>query len=1029
MTSKDQTIHRCGHKGLEDGMHSETLRRDNVTGVTSSSWLAACVLSIVSIIPLAHAQTTNLVLAPVDPGNRVMLKGHHPGWASAQNDAGAVSSDLALERLTIVLNRPPEVEAAFKQFLADQQNPQSQNYHHWLTPVEIGKRFGVSDHDITAVKGWLGSQNLTADSVSDSRVRISFSGTAANVGRAFGSEMRYFTVRSEKRISIAGEAQIPAELSGVIKSISGLYTLKLEPQHRLRSDIRVNPEGSFTCSGVPCNIIFPGDFATIYNAGSGGVDGTGQTIAIIGRSQVCTSDITGFAGLAAVTINGPHLVVPTTGSQPAAAVCTGSTSSDQDEATLDVTRSGSVAQGATIDLVASGGSATGDGVDVATQYVVDTPSIGANIMSISFGGCEADFGLTGVMFYDDLFQQAAGQGISVFVSSGDSGAAGCDASFNPPPPSQQLSPNALCASSYATCVGGTEFADTANPSLYWSSTNGTGFSSALSYIPEGAWNEPGTAGAFVVAATGGGVSGFIPTPSWQTGTGVPVGRTGRYTPDVSFSAAGHDGYFACLAAGSACSLQTGVGAVVFSGTSASAPDMAGITALLNQSRGSAEGLLNPDLYGLAATPANGVFHDVTVASSAVTGCLVTKPSMCNNSTPTPAGINPGFSGYLVTAGYDEATGLGSLNVGNLLSSWPAATQTTVQSSASPALPGTSVTFTATVAATSGTPTGNVTFMDGGTSLSTMTLTNGTAAFTTSSLAFGFHPITAVYAGNALAFAASKSQILQQAVGTLSTTSLQTSALQVGAGTSVTFTAVVAPQSGTGTPTGMVAFMDLTTSLGTAALTSGTAVLSTSTLAAGTHSVTAVYQGDTTFLQSTSSPVPQSVVDIKVAATPSSLSVVAGANGSVSVAITPTTGFLPTVTVTCAGAPSESMCTVGTGSTSGGVQTFAVSITTTAPHSLRQITPMGMFVPFGLLLPLGGMFLAVTGKRTRRNLGWLGLTLLLTMSTLWLSACGGSSKKDPGTPPGTYNLTVTTTANSGAITINKPTTVMLTVTAQ
>jgi hypothetical protein len=1003
-------------KDVEDKM-SGTLR------CGYKSFDLKCVASLLVLITclatLASAQPGNLVQTPVDPGNRVPLKNHHPAWASAQNDAGAVPGDLALERLTITLNRTPQQEAAFRQFIADQQNPQSKNYHHWLTPVEIGQRFGVSDHDIKAVKAWLESRNLTVDSISNSRVRIAFSGTAASVGSAFGSEMRYFTVRTEKRISIANEAQIPAALSSVIKSVNGLYTMRLYPQHVIQQDIHLSPEGSFTCGGVPCYFIFPGDFATIYNIVGvpSGVDGSGQKIAIIGRSQVCTSDITGFASIAAVTINGPNLVVPSTGSAPATAACTGTTLGDQQEATLDVTRAGSVAQGATIDLVASGGSATADGVDVAAQYVVDTPSIGASIMSISFGGCEADFGNTGVTFYDGVFQEAAAQGISAFVSSGDSGAAGCDPSFNPPPPAQQLSPNALCASSYATCVGGTEFADKANPGLYWG-TNGTGFSSALSYIPEGAWNEPGSTSPFIVAATGGGVSGFIATPSWQTGTGVPGARTGRYTPDVAFSSAGHDGYFACLAANGACSLQTGTGVAIFSGTSAAAPDMAGIAALLNQSRGSAQGLLNPTLYGLAATPANGVFHDVTVASSAVSGCAVTIPSMCNNSTPVPAGINPGFSGYLVTAGYDEATGLGSLNVGNLLSSWPAATQTALQSSASPVVPGTSVTFTATVTASSGTPTGNVTFMDGGTALSTTALSSGSAAFTTSSLAFGFHAITAVYAGNALAFATSTSQPLQQAIGTLSQISLQTSAPQVAAGTSVTFTANVTPQSGSGAPTGSVVFMDGTTSLGSGTLTNGTAVLSNSALTAGSHSITAVYQGDSTFLQSTSSVVSQLVVSISVAATASSVPVVAGGNGNLSVTITPTpASFSPTVSVTCTGAPSESTCTVGTPTTSGGVRTFPISITTTAPHSLRQVTPMGAFVPLGLLLPLGGVFLAASGKRTRRTLGWLGLTLVLTMSTLWLSACGGSGQKDPGTPPGTYPLTITATATSGAITIN------------
>ena len=158
--------------------------------------------------------------------------------------------------------------------------------------------------------------------------------------------------------------------------------------------------------------------------------------------------------------------------------------------------------------------------------------------------------LSGVAFWDTLFQQAAGEGISVFVSSGDAGASGCDSYFSTPPaiPAPN-SPNYICSSSYATCVGGTEFNDTSNPSQYWSSSNGNGLSSALGYIPEGAWNEPLDSNSNLqVAASGGGVSTVIPTPGWQAGTGVPAARSGRYTPDIAFSASAHDGYFACFAA-------------------------------------------------------------------------------------------------------------------------------------------------------------------------------------------------------------------------------------------------------------------------------------------------------------------------------------------------------------------------------------------------------------------------------------------------------------------------------------------------
>ena len=324
----------------------------------------------------------------------------------------------------------------------------------------------------------------------------------------------------------------------------------------------------------------------IYNVVgvTGGINGTGQTIAIIGRSGVCNSDITNFASAAAVTANVPTPIVPPLGITPPAAVCSGNASGDQSEATLDVTRSGSIAQNAALDLVISADSSTMSGVAIAATFVVDTPPTPApKIMSISFGACEAEAGASGVQFWDDLFTQAAAEGISVFVSSGDSAAAGCDTAFSTPPATQVLSPNYICSSSYATCVGGTEFADSANPSQYWSSTNGPGFESALGYIPEGAWNEPlNSQNQVQVAGTGGGVSAFIATPSYQTGTGVPPARLGRYTPDVAFSASLHDAYFGCLAGNNQCSPTTSFS--IFAGTSAAAPDMAGIAALLDQKK-------------------------------------------------------------------------------------------------------------------------------------------------------------------------------------------------------------------------------------------------------------------------------------------------------------------------------------------------------------------------------------------------------------------------------------------------------------
>ncbi len=635
------------------------------------------------LLPAANGSASDLITQPIDAAELKALPQNRVAWAAAENDVGEVADDLLLAHLTLVLKRPAQQQLAFEQFLMQQQDRSSPSFHHWLTPAEIGALFGASTHDIEVLTGWLQSQGLHVEAVANSRMRIDFSGSAANVAAAFGSRLHVYAVNGEQRIAPAGAPQVPAALSSIVQSVHGLVTTHARSlqvaatQRRFEHPALVATPKLTDCTAGGCeNFVTPADFATIYDVNpvyQENIDGGGQTIAIIGRARVYLPDIENFQTRTGLSVKDPVIVLPPGAIDPGAALSSGGNPPpDQVEATLDVTRAGSVAPGATIALVISGDSATVDGADFAAQYVVDTNPMSAQVMSLSFALCEADAGRAAVNFYDSVFSQAAAEGISVFVASGDSGAAGCAASFTVPPASQAAGTNYICSSSYATCVGGTEFADTVNPGAYWRAGNGVGLGSAVGYIPEGTWNEPlDSKGKPQLAASGGGVSMFIATPPWQKGPGVP-GTQGRYTPDVAFSAAAHDGYFICLAAVAASCVTDSTGRFPFdyeSGTSATAPSMAGVAALLNQKNGGAQGNLNPGLYALAATPGNGVFHDVTATSSGVAACDISVPSMCNNSTPGPLGLGGGLQGFAAGSGYDAATGLGSIDVANLATHW------------------------------------------------------------------------------------------------------------------------------------------------------------------------------------------------------------------------------------------------------------------------------------------------------------------------------------------------------------------------
>jgi pseudomonalisin len=584
----------------------------------------------------AHAQlpSSNPMLAEprdritgfVDDAQLVTLHGNRHPLAVPRYDTGAVSPEYRMERMVLTLLPDDSQQEALTKLLEEQHDPESPNYHQWLTPEQYGQRFGVSEADAEQVTSWLQTHGITVEEVTPGRRSIVFSGSASQVESAFHTGIHTYKIGNEVHHANISDPSIPAAFAGVVGGIVSLHDFRSVPMNTGARLPKASPE--FTYGGS--YYLAPADFATIYDLGpayQAAITGSGQSIAIVARSNINIADVRQFRSSFGLPANDPQIIV--NGTDPGLW-----SSAEETEADLDVEWSGAVAKGATIQFVVSQSTSTSDGSYLSAQYIVNHNL--APVMSMSFGQCEAALGSSGNNFFNSLWQQAAAQGITVFVSSGDSGAAGCDSS-SATLATQGRAVNGLCSSPYSVCVGGTEFNDTTQPSLYWSSFNAAGTqSSALSYIPEVVWNESSSGGLW---ASGGGVSTLYAKPSWQAGTGVPADGM-RDVPDVALTAAGHDGYLI---------YQDGELYVV-GGTSAASPSFAGIMALVEQHAAARQGNANPVLYPLATKQGTGgasVFHDITAGNNSV----------------------PGVTGFTATTGYDRATGLGSVDGSVLVNHW------------------------------------------------------------------------------------------------------------------------------------------------------------------------------------------------------------------------------------------------------------------------------------------------------------------------------------------------------------------------
>jgi subtilase family serine protease len=451
---------------------------------------AAVAAGIFAFIGSAGAQEVrSRITQPIDTSHLARLAGNTHPLALAKYDRGAAPSQLAMNHLLLILQRSPEQETALDTFLAEQQEKTSPNYHKWLTPEQYGEQYGPSEADIQKITSWLQSQGLTVNKVSNGRTMIDFSGTAGTIQSAFHTTIhKYIYPSGEQHWANSSDPEIPAALASTIVGVNRLNDFRPKRMshnagtfHKATNSSkarRASPqftEADFGCygNGTDCYIVAPYDFAKIYNVTplwNAGTTGTGQTIAIVSDSDVVTSDYTQFRsifGLPALNLN---RVLPTN-VNPGVQNC--NANSDELEAIIDVEWAGAVAPGAQIDLVISptggdnctnvpGETGFDFGGDYSAQYVVDNNT--DPILSDSYGECEYGLGTAENAFYNKLWQQAAGEGITVSVATGDSGSAGCDDSYSPgnqddvvDPAEFGLAVNGSASTPYNVAVGGTDF--------------------------------------------------------------------------------------------------------------------------------------------------------------------------------------------------------------------------------------------------------------------------------------------------------------------------------------------------------------------------------------------------------------------------------------------------------------------------------------------------------------------------------------------------------------------------------------------
>jgi len=817
--------------------------------------LAAGASAIVAQTPALHAADEGgsaAITASRLAGNwrasaPVMLPGTKPQIPQPAIDMGVVPADRRIERVLLLLEPSAAQRQALDTELQNLQTPDSPQYHRWLTPSAFASTYANSASDVSAIVAWLESQGLQVSPLPTGRGWIEFSGTAAQIEQAFHTQLHSVVTSSGARTVIAKSTALPGALRPLVHGLVSLDGAVSAAAVTTPQPVVVSAESlAAETSMARAEALTPQLAAKLLHLDalhSADWQGKGETIAIAARSNVQSRDVAAFRSTFGLPAN--TLSVVLSGIDPGL-------TADQAEAVLTASWAGAAAPLAQRFLGPAASTGATDGVDLSLAAIVDQSL--AHTVVVGYTACEAALSESHQAFYAALYRQAAAQGMSVIAAAGDGGPAACQAAGTNAVINTGYHVNALASTLWNTAVGASAF----------SAAGRSGVTSTLA-----AWSPLNPADP--AYAGGGGRSAVYSSPTWQPLPSQPstaVGNTSRLVPDIALPTALDSGLNRGLAFclnGSTKSDDCNL--VRSGGSSAAAAIFAGIAALIAEKNGP-QGNLSPNLYSLSRQP--GVFDDVEQGST-ILACAAGSPG-CDAS---------GQIGYAAAAGYDMATGLGSIDAQKLVNLWasPQATGTgaaTVDLGITPKVandtynPTAQITFTATVISSTGgaTPTGTVSFFDKATNQNLSATpsavgANGIATLTlTTGLAVGGNNVTAVYSGDTTYASATSAPVTVTTEPSTTALAVVASSTTPAAGAIITVTTTLTigiPSAGTVAPSGKVTLTldgkpTATAALATDTTGATTASFSVTIPSAGVHTLQTIYAGDANYTATTSPAV-------------------------------------------------------------------------------------------------------------------------------------------------------------------------------